>query len=59
VVDRVLAEIAATALKTPKDENGNVDHKRWAKKLKMRHERGERLSLYQIKCYKTALDLVS
>ena len=59
VVDRVLAEIAATALKTPKDENGNVDHKRWAKKLKARHEKGEKLSLYQIKCYKTALDLVS
>lgn len=59
VVDRVLAEIAATALKTPKDENGNVDHKRWAKKLKMRHERGERLSLYQINCYKTALGMVS
>ena len=58
-VVRVLAEIAATALKTPKDENGNVDHKRWAKKLKARHEKGEKLSLYQIKCYKTALDLVS
>jgi hypothetical protein len=59
VVDRVLAEIAATALQTPRDENGHVDHKRWAKKLKMRHERGEKLSLYQIKCYKTALDLLS
>jgi hypothetical protein len=59
VVDRVLAEIAATALKTPKDENGNVDHKRWAKKLKARHEKGEKLSLYQIRCYKSALDLVS
>jgi hypothetical protein len=59
VVDRVLAEIAATALKTPRDENGQVDHKRWAKKLKKRHEAGETLSLYQIKCYKTALDMVS
>jgi len=57
VVDRVLAEIAAKALQTPKDEFGNVDYKRWAKKLKIRHERGERLSLYQIKCYKAALDL--
>ena len=59
VVDRVLAEIAAKALKMPRDENGNVDHKRWAKKLKARHEKGEKLSLYQIKCYKTALDMVS
>jgi hypothetical protein len=59
VVDRVLAEIAAKALKTPCDENGHVDHKRWAKKLKKRHESGEKLSLYQIKCYKTALDMLS
>ena len=59
VVDKVLAEIALKAFKAPKDENGNIDHKRWAKKLKMRHERGEKLSLYQIKCYKTALNLVS
>jgi hypothetical protein len=58
VVDRVLAEIAAKALQTPKDEFGNVDHKRWAKKLKLRHEQGERLSLYQIRCYKSALDLL-
>jgi hypothetical protein len=59
VVDRVLAEIAATAFKTPKDQNGNVDHKRWAKRLKTFHENGGKLSLYQIKCYKTALDIVS
>jgi hypothetical protein len=58
VVDRVLAEIAAKALQTPKDEFGNVDHKRWAKKLKARHEQGERLSLFQIRCYKSALDLL-
>jgi len=59
VVDRVLAEIALKAFKAPKDDNGNVDHKRWAKKLKERHERGEKLSMYQIKCYKTALDMLS
>lgn len=34
------------------------DHKRWAKKLKARHDAGETLSLVQIKSYKTALDLV-
>jgi len=59
VVDKVLAEIALKAFKTPKDDNGNVDHKRWAKKLKERHQRGEKLSMYQIKCYKTALDMLS
>ena len=59
VVDRVLAEIAATAFKTPKHQNGNVDHKRWDKRLKTFHENGGKLSLYQIKCYKTALDMLS
>ena len=59
VVDKVLAEIALKAFKAPKDDNGNVDHKRWAKKLKLRHENGEKLSMYQIKCYKTALDMLS
>ena len=59
VVDKVLAEIALKAFKAPKDDNGNVDHKRWAKKLKERHERGEKLSMYQIKFYKTELDMLS
>jgi hypothetical protein len=59
VVDRVLAEIALKAFKAPKDENGNIDHKRWAKRLKNWHENGGNLSLYQIKCYKTALNIVS
>jgi len=59
VVDRVLAEIASKAFKTPKDERGNVDHKRWAKKLKQRHEAGEKLSMYQISCYRTALDITT
>lgn len=57
LVDKVFAEIAAKALKQPVDKNGMVDHKRWAKKLKLRHESGEQLSPYQIKCYKQALDI--
>jgi hypothetical protein len=59
VVDKVLAEIALKAFKQPKDENGNVDHKRWAKRLRDRHAKGEVLSLVQIKSYKTALDMLS
>jgi hypothetical protein len=59
VVDKVLAEIALKAFKKPVDENGNVDHKRWAKKLRDRHAKGEVLSLVQIKSYKTALDMLS
>jgi hypothetical protein len=59
VVDKVFAEIALKALKPPKDENGITDHKRWAKRLKERHEKNEQLSPYQINCYKVALNLLS
>ena len=57
VVDREIAKIAQSAFKSPVDERGNVDHKRWAKKLKARHEAGEKLNLVQIKSYKTALSI--
>lgn len=58
VVDRVMQEIASQAFKTPKDEKGNVDHKRWAKRLKAMHDKGERISTIQIRFYKEALELV-
>lgn len=58
VVDRVMQEIVSKAFKTPKDENGNVDHKRWAKRLKAMHDKGERISTIQVRFYKEALDLV-
>lgn len=57
VVDREMAKIASEAFKLPRDEKGKVDHKRWAKKLKERHERGEPLITFQIKAYKQALDI--
>lgn len=57
VVDRVMADIASKAFKLPRDETGNIDHKRWAKKLKARHDKGEPLSLYQVKSYKKALEI--
>lgn len=59
VVDKVFAEIALKAFKKPVDENGKTNHKRWAKKLRDRHAKGEVLSLVQIKSYKTALDMLS
>lgn len=34
-----------------------VDHKAWAKALRARHERGERLSQYQVACYRQALKM--
>lgn len=57
VVDRVMAEIASKAFKLPRDEKGQIDHKRWAKKLMQRHKKGEPLGLHQIKAYKAALEI--
>ena len=57
VVDKEIAKIAASAMKAPVDERGQVDHKRWAKKLRDRHQKGEVLSLVQINAYRTALDI--
>jgi hypothetical protein len=56
VVDKELAKIALEAFKQPVDERGHVDHKRWAKKLKARDEKGEILSPLQRRFYKQALD---
>ena len=59
VVDKEIAKIVANAMKPPVDERGQVDHKRWAKQLRDRHQRGEVLSLVQIKSYQTALDMAA
>lgn len=55
VVDREIAKIVAGLVKTPE---ATGDHKGWARRLKERHENGDILSPYQIKCYKTALDML-
>lgn len=34
-----------------------IDHKAWAKRLKARHEAGDKLNANQIRCYKAALGL--
>lgn len=57
LVDAEILKMAAAAMKPPVNERGQVDHKRWAKKLNERHQRGESLSLVQISAYKTALGL--
>jgi len=56
VVDKELAKMAAEAFKPPRDDNGTVDHKLWAKKLKSKHDKGELLGLVQVRMYKAALD---
>ena len=56
VVDTEISKIIASLVKTPESTG---DHKRWARRLKERHEKGEKLSPYQINCYKTALNMLS
>jgi hypothetical protein len=54
IVDSEMAKIV-TRLAKPKSDN--ADHRRWAKKLKERHEKGENLSIIQITSYKKALEI--
>lgn len=56
IVDAEMAKIAASVLK-PKAEGGKVDYLAWAKRLKARHDGGEKLGMYQIYCYRKALGL--
>ena len=56
VVDTEISKIISSLVKTPESIG---DHKRWARRLKERHEKGEQLSPYQINCYKVALNLLS
>lgn len=57
VVDAEMAKIASEALGAPKDGQGYVDHRRWAKALKKRHDAGEKLNLCQVNAYRVALGL--
>lgn len=55
---RVAAELAKLApLRARTESQSPVDHKAWAKRLKARHEAGERLNLNQVRCYRAALGL--
>jgi len=54
-INKELADTVIAKLKSPKHQN---DMKDWARILKTRHEAGEKLSLYQVKCYETALGAV-
>jgi hypothetical protein len=55
VVDKELAKMALQAFTQPKDDQGNVDHKRWAKKLEQQQDKGVLLSTAQVQMYRKAL----
>ena len=57
IVDAEMAKIAASALKPKTDEHGRVDYLAWAKRLKARHDNGEKLGTYQIFCFRKALGI--
>lgn len=57
LVDAEIAKMAAAAMKPPTNERGQIDHKRWARKLQAAHSNGMQLSLVQVNAYKTALGL--
>ena len=56
IVTEQLKTMAQTAFKSV-DQDGTSDHKRWAKTLKAKHDKGDILSPYQIEAYKKALDI--
>lgn len=56
----VVAEQLAKMGKTvgTKVEDSRCDHKSWAKRLKAAHDSGMKLTMVQIKSYRTALDIL-
>ena len=55
LVAEQLRKIASEALRFSNGAQAQLDNLRWAKRLKVAHEMGERLSLVQIESYQTAL----
>jgi hypothetical protein len=58
-----LADPGRVAAELKKLENikaaERVDHKAWAKRLKQRHESGEKLNMNQVRCFRNALGIES
>ena len=57
IVDAEMAKIAATALRSSSNPEQRGDPLAWAKRLKARHDKGEKLGHYQIFCYRKALGI--
>jgi hypothetical protein len=55
LVAEQLRKIASEALRFSNGAHAQLDNLRWAKRLKVAHELGERLSLVQIESYQAAL----
>lgn len=57
IVDAEMAKIAATAIRSSSNPEQRGDPLAWAKRLKARHDGGEKLGHYQIFCYRKALGI--
>ena len=57
--ERMAAELAKFASIRAAANNSGYDHKAWARRLKARHEAGDKLSSYQVQCYREALRLAA
>lgn len=57
IVAEQLRKMAATAIRSSADRDKQGDPLAWAKRLKARHDGGEKLGMFQIHCYRVALGL--
>jgi hypothetical protein len=57
--DRMAAELAKFASIRANANRSSYDHKAWARRLKARHEAGDKLSAFQVQCYREALRIAA
>ena len=57
IVDAEIAEMVKAVVHQTDTNDNKRDYKAWAKKLKARHDAGEKLEIFQIRSYKVALGI--
>ena len=57
IVDAEIAAMVKAVVKQTNPNDSKRDYKAWAKKLKSRHDAGEKLEIFQIRSYKVALGI--
>jgi hypothetical protein len=57
--ERMADELAKFASIRTASNGSGYDHKAWARRLKARHKAGDKLSAFQVQCYREALRLAA
>ena len=57
IVDAEIAEMVKSVVQQTDTNDSKRDYKAWAKKLKARHDSGEKLEIFQVRSYKVALGI--